>query len=185
MSRAVAGLDRTIFFILGLVLIALGLWPILVYFGVDFAEHLARWIDHDQWAAAPEQEWWVWALGIGAGVAALIALGLIWANLHMRRINKVDSDASTDDGSIVMHMNPITEAMVNSLEDNPYVVEASRKLAHDRKDPQLTVSVLAKAETPLSELTRIVDATESDFRAAFPASKLHTVYEVQYDRLTQ
>ena len=53
MSKALRGLDRTIFILLALVLIVLGIWPILMYFNVAFATELARWVQHDVWAGIP------------------------------------------------------------------------------------------------------------------------------------
>ena len=47
MSKALAGVDRTILAIVGVLLIALGAWPILIHFNVSFATYLATWVDHD------------------------------------------------------------------------------------------------------------------------------------------
>ena len=55
MSKALAGVDRTILAIVGVLLIALGAWPILIHFDVSFATYLATWVDHDTWAGLPEQ----------------------------------------------------------------------------------------------------------------------------------
>lgn len=41
MSKALRGIDRTIFILLALILIVLGVWPVLMYFNVEFANYLA------------------------------------------------------------------------------------------------------------------------------------------------
>ena len=64
MSKTLASVDRVILAVLGLVLIALGAWPILIHFDVGFATYLAEWVDHDTWAGLPEQSWWVYALSL-------------------------------------------------------------------------------------------------------------------------
>lgn len=43
MSKALRGTDSTIFIILSLILIVLGVWPVLMYFNVEFAGYLAEW----------------------------------------------------------------------------------------------------------------------------------------------
>ena len=45
MSRKLATFDRILLGLLGIILIALGVWPILIHFNVEFAKYLALWVD--------------------------------------------------------------------------------------------------------------------------------------------
>ena len=42
MSKKLATFDRILLGLLGIILIALGVWPILINFNVEFAEYLAE-----------------------------------------------------------------------------------------------------------------------------------------------
>ena len=88
MSKTLAGVDRLILALLGIVLIALGVWPILIHFNVEFATYLAKWVDHDTWAGLPHQSWWVYALGAATIVLALLGLWLIISNLRHHLIHR-------------------------------------------------------------------------------------------------
>ena len=57
MSRALATVDRLLFFLLGVILVVLGLWPILMHFDVSFANQAAEWVNHDVWGSLSEQSW--------------------------------------------------------------------------------------------------------------------------------
>ncbi|MFS0083471.1 hypothetical protein ACL1G9_13510 [Corynebacterium striatum] len=71
MSKGLAAFDRILLLIIAAILIVLGLWPILIHFEVPFALYLARWVDHDEWAALPQQGWWAAALGTATVVLAV------------------------------------------------------------------------------------------------------------------
>ncbi len=182
-SKKTAGFDRFIFILLGIILVALGSWPILLHFDVNFARHLELWVNHDAWATVPEQGWWPWALGGIAAVALIAGVWLIVANVRVRRINEVTSGASDDKGSIALQMAPLAAGMAASLQEHDFISEVDRKVAVDRGQPQLTLTITASPETPLVTLRQLVEETEADFRAAFPDSKLHTVYRVHYSKL--
>ena len=59
MSKKLATFDRILLGLLGIILIALGVWPILINFNVEFAEYLAEWVDHDTWRTLGDNNWWV------------------------------------------------------------------------------------------------------------------------------
>jgi hypothetical protein len=53
MSKGLATFERILFFVLGLILLLLGVWPILLHFDVPLAVEASRWVDHAAWAAVP------------------------------------------------------------------------------------------------------------------------------------
>lgn len=183
MSKVTAGVDRVLFFLLGIILVTLGLWPILIHFGVRCARYLALWVDHDAWARAPQAGWWLWTL-VGLTLALTAAgVWLIVENTKVRRILKVPSAASNEKGTVTLQMNVIADGIAKSLTEHEGVTAASRKVAVDRGRPQLTLSITATPETPWAQLRELIATTEADFRAAFPDSTLETVYKVEHDKL--
>ena len=77
MSRKLATFDRILLGLLGIILIALGVWPILIHFDVECAKYLALWVDHDTWKSLADNDWWVWAL---AGGSALLLICLLYTS---------------------------------------------------------------------------------------------------------
>lgn len=183
MSKALAGFDRALFAVLGLVLIALGLWPILIHLNVGFATYLASWIDHDAWAEAPAQRWWVWVLCALAIICTGGGIWLIFANTKVLRILKVPSAATNDEGAITIQLNAIADGIAKSLATREFIESAEATVAYDRGHPQLTLTITASAETPLTTICKLVAETETDYRAAFPDSEIETVYKTHYAKL--
>ena len=183
MSKTLAGVDRLILALLGIVLIALGVWPILIHFNVEFATYLAKWVDHDTWACLPEQSWWVYALAAATVVMALVGLWLIIANLRQRRFNTVHSDASNEDGSIKTSMNAIAGAVADTLATVDGVEKVSRLVAYDRARPTLQYEILADPETPILRIKDAIEVNDQDFRAAFPDADVDTTYKVHFTKV--
>ena len=104
MSRKLATFDRILLGLLGIILIALGVWPILIHFNVEFAKYLALWVDHDTWKSLADNDWWVWALAGGSALLLILGLWIVVANLRHRRFNNVESASSDDKGSITTSM---------------------------------------------------------------------------------
>lgn len=178
MSKGLAAFERVIFFIMGIVLIALGTWPILMHFDVPFATEAARWVDHDAWAAVPSTGWWPLAL-IGVAVLALfLGLWLLVANLHPHKLDRVESEASSDKGKITASMQGIADGIAQSLESQPGINKCTRKVALDRKRPTVTFTVTSAAELHPAELRQLINQTEQDFRYAFPDVDVDTVYKL-------
>ena len=100
MSRKLATFDRILLGLLGIILIALGVWPILIHFNVEFAKYLALWVDHDAWKTLADNDWWVWALAGGSALLLIVGLWLVVANLRHRRFNYGESAKSNYQGSI-------------------------------------------------------------------------------------
>lgn len=183
MSRALSVLDRIIFFLLSVILIALGLWPILIHFEVGFAQDLAEWVDHDVWAGVPEQSWWVWALGIGSAVCIILGMWWVVANLRQRRFNKVHSEASNEEGAIDTQMAAVSSAIAESIENHSGVEKVQRQVAYQRKRPTITYTITASPELPYSTLEQLAETNEEDFRAAFPDADVDTVYKLHYSKV--
>ena len=185
MSKALRGLDRTIFILLALVLIVLGIWPILMYFNVTFATELARWVQHDVWAGIPEQSWYIYVL-IATGIIALfLGLWLTITNVRSHRFNAVESAVSDDAGSVTTLFNSAGQGIAQSLAQQPGIQSAKSKVSVIEKQQTLTFTVLAQATTELTDVRRLVEETERDFRAAFPDAAVRTVYNLHFDKVSK
>lgn len=183
MSKSLAGVLRTLFALLGLVLIALGLWPVLIQLKVGGAEYLAAWIDHDYWATVPAQAWWPWALGAGAAACAALGLWLIIAPLRVRKINHMESAASNNDGKITLLLTPMMKGISAALRQHPQIVGAEHQLAFDRGRPQLTLTVTASPEFSWTDNVGLLEQLDRDLDAAFPDIEVDRVYKLYYQPL--
>src|SRR5699024_8973277 len=98
MSKALRGLDRTIFILLALVLIVLGVWPILMYFNVEFAAELARWVQHDGWASVPEHSWYIYVLISTWIIPQFFVSSLTYSYVRLHCFNAIETAISDDAG---------------------------------------------------------------------------------------
>ena len=183
MSKALAGVDRTILAIVGVLLIALGAWPILIHFNVSFATYLATWVDHDTWAGLPEQGWWPYALGLATIVCALAGLWLVISNLRHHRFSAVSSEQSNEEGAIKTEMSAIAGAVADTLAEVEGVEKVSRLVAYDRSRPTLQYEVLADPDTPILRIKDAIEVNDRDFRAAFPDVDVDTRYKVHFTKV--
>lgn len=183
MSKKLAALDRFLLGLLGFILIALGSWPILVHFGVSWAVYLAAWIDHDEWRSLPSAAWWPFALGTATVVLALCALWIIISNIRHHRFNTVTSTSSDHDGAIAISMPAVAGAVGATITQLSGVDKVEQLVAFDRGHRALQYTVVANPDTSLEAITEAIVDNESDFRAAFDASELDTVYKVHYTKV--
>lgn len=183
MSKKLATFDRILLGLLGIILIALGVWPILINFNVEFAEYLAEWVDHDTWRTLGENSWWVWVLAGASALLLIIGLWLIVVNLRHRRFNNVESAASNEEGAISASMNAIATAVAKDLDALEGVDRVERLVAYDRARPTLQYTVVANPDTPLERLTNAVETNERDFREAFPDADLDTSYKLHFTKV--
>lgn len=183
MSKALRGTDRTIFIILSLILIVLGVWPVLMYFNVEFAGYLAEWVQHDVWAGIPEQSWYVYAL-IAVGIVALFfGIWMAIANFRTHRFNSVEAAVSDDQGAVKTLFNQAAQGIAQAIAAEPGIESAKSKATVVDKQQTLTFTVLAKATTPLSDVRRLIEQYEADFRAAFPDADIATIYNLHFDKV--
>lgn len=183
MSKKLAAFDRILLGLLCIILIALGVWPILIKFNVEFAEYLAEWVDHDTWRTLSDNTWWVWALAGASTLLLIIGLWLVVVNLRQRRFNTVESAASNEQGAISASMNAIASAVAKDLDSLSGVERVDRLVAYDRARPTLQYTVVANPDTPLERLINAVETNERDFRDAFPDADLDTSYKLHFTKV--
>ena len=159
MGRAVLGLDRLAAFVVGLVLLVVGLAA---------AAWGAGWLVR-VWSAAPQQltlqtatdtfatSWWPWAAGIAGALFVLLALWWLLAHLPRRGVGELSLKGSGGSGRLTVDPAGVAATAADVLADTPGVRSASSRVLRDRG--QLVVAVKATVE-PDADLQRVVEATD-------------------------
>lgn len=179
MSTKLAGINRFFTFLIAVALIALGIFPLLLHLNVPQARTISDSISAEAIGSAPDQPWWPWALGLTTVIAAVLGIWVILANLNSRRFSRMESSASTDNGSIGLSIDSIADAVTEDLETIPEVTSVSSTVAYDRSRP--TVRYIIKADNTVSvpELKTRVERAESYFRDAVEDVDVDTVYQLK------
>lgn len=183
MSKLTAFIDRFIFFLLAIGLIVFGLWPVLVYFDVQFAKDLALWRDPQAWQQLPEQDWYeylLWGVLVGS---VIIGLWLIIINLRRRTFSRVDSSASDSAGNITMHIGHLAQTVTAQLETDSDITSAKHKVSIDRKRPTIEFTIHARPEVDLNKLNDMVESSEADLRDAIEDVDIDTVYRLHLNKV--
>ena len=137
------------------------------------------------WAGIPEQSWYIYVL-IATGIIALfLGLWLTITNVRSHRFNAVESAVSDDAGSVTTLFNSAGQGIAQSLAQQPGIQSAKSKVSVIEKQQTLTFTVLAQATTELTDVRRLVEETERDFREAFPDAAVRTVYNLHFDKVSK
>ncbi|MCZ9309437.1 alkaline shock response membrane anchor protein AmaP [Corynebacterium uberis] len=178
MSRGLAGLDRTVIFLLSLIAIAAGLWGIGVWANIDVANQIGQHIDAGQIKTFQDTVWYevtLWAVLI---LGVILGIWWILANLNPRGFNRVRSSASNHSGAIDLALQRIASAVDEHLEELPRVNRVNHKVAMDRSRPTIAWTVNAEATADLGQLRQAIEQSERDFRTAVRDVDVDTVYKL-------
>ncbi len=179
MSTKLAGINRFFTFLIAVVLIVLGIFPLLLHLNVKQAETISDSISPEALGSVPEQPWWPWALGVTTVIAAILGVWAILANLNSRRFSRMESSASTENGSIGLSLTSIADAVAEGLEDIPEVTSVSATVAYDRSRPTVRYIIKADNTVAVPELKSRVEDSEALFRTAVEDVDVDTVYQLK------
>lgn len=178
MTKRLALFNRLLFGILGLVLIALGLWAIFDAAGVSVAQELTSHLDRAFFASITETSWYKYA-AVALSLAMFIAgVTLITANLRQQKIAKVDLPSSDGTGKITAHLPSIAAAIADYLLEHDGVDKVSTRIARERGRSTATFTVEVNPTVGLEAPIRLLEAVEADFRDAIEGIDLDTVYKL-------
>lgn len=155
MSRVTAAWDRIATFVVGLVLLAVGVAAVIWYYRLvgGFPKML-----HARTATRiMAQGWWPWVAG--AGGVVLVLLGLRWLVSHVpQRHNKQLALTGSDrTGRLTADLSAVSQAAADTLADVPGVRSTGSAVHLDRGRRTLDITLTAE---PHAELGDVVDASE-------------------------
>lgn len=166
MSKQLAGWDRFLLILLGLVAIAGGVYGALVYFQVPQVMEFNAQFDARQLTDFAGTGWMDVILGVVTVLCVIIGLAYLISNLRTRRFNKRTSSASNEEGSIDLALARIAAAVSSQLSEVPRVNDTRHKVAMDRHRPTMQWTIRAEPTIDLNALRTHLATVEEDVRAA-------------------
>lgn len=166
MTRTLAGLDRLLAMLLGLVLLAVGVGAVIWQGG--WYHRAPRTLTAPWLSSATTASWWPWAAGIGGIV--LILLGLRWLVAHLphRRTSSVKLAGSDRTGNLTADLKAVAAAAATSLADTPGVRSTSGSASTDRGQPTLTLTATLEPTADLATVAAAAERTCAQLAAALP-----------------
>lgn len=185
MTKTLSFFNRLAVFLLGLLLILAGLFPIAEYWQIPYLVDAADFLDRTRLIDLAYQDYYITALIIGAIVAAILGLWILLANIRSRAFsNRGILPADPEHGETVINVQRVSEAACSSLEHANEIRRASSKVAMVGQRPTATFTVFANPEYPLEDAIRVIEAADQDFRMANHTMEIDTVWKLQLDRIT-
>ncbi|MDK8879404.1 hypothetical protein [Corynebacterium sp. MSK008] len=185
MTKTLSFFNRLAVFLLGLLLILAGLFPIAEYWQIPYLVDAADFLDRTRLIDLAYQDYYITALIIGAIVAAILGLWILLANIRSRAFsNRGILPADPEHGETVINVQRVSEAACSSLEHANEIRRASSKVAMVGQRPTATFTVFANPEYPLEDAIRVIEAADQDFRMANHTMEIDTVWKLHLDRIT-
>lgn len=171
MSRAVLVLDRVVAFVVGLVLLAVGVAAVLWWLGT-FASWPAR-LDTSGVRDLTGQTWWPWAIGL-VGVV-LILLGLRWLVGHLpaRGASQLKLPGSDASGRLVAQISPVARAAAEVFEQAPGVRSASATIREARGQLIVRLNATIEQQADLGAVAAAADQVSADLARVLQRDDIH------------
>lgn len=140
--------DRIVSFVVGLLLLAAGVFTVLVYYRVDFAADLLDRVDLSQVDNIISNQWYPALLIATTVLCVLLGLWLITANSRPYSASRLGTGATVG-GPIQVSVKAVLDAAAQSLESNPGIesVDTSAKQLNNRIRADIKL-LLAAGTTP-------------------------------------
>lgn len=184
MTKMLSFFNRLAVFLLGLLLILAGLFPIAEYWQIPYLVEAADFVDRTRLIDLGYQDHYITALIIGAIVAAILGLWILLANIRSRAFsNRGILPADPEHGETIINVQRVAEAACTSLEHANEIRRASCKVAMVGKRPTATFTVFANPEYPFDDAVRVIEAADQDFRMANHTMEIDTVWKLHLDRI--
>jgi len=184
MTKTLSFFNRLAVFLLGLLLILAGLFPIAEYWQIPYLVEAADFVDRTRLIDLGYQDHYITALIIGAIVAAILGLWILLANIRSRAFsNRGILPADPEHGETIINVQRVAEAACTSLEHANEIRRASCKVAMVGKRPTATFTVFVNPEYPFDDAVRVIEAADQDFRMANHTMEIDTVWKLHLDRI--
>lgn len=178
MSRALAGLDRVIIALIGLLLLAVGVWAVAFAADVPAAHRIGDWYDPVALESFLGSRWYPVALVALAVVLIVLVPWWIVANLRPRAFNRMTAGGA-DRGTITVATTKVADATADTLKNLEQVKSVQRTTRMDRRRPTMTWTVVADPRINLPKLTEGIEQAERDVRGALPDLDVDTRFLVE------
>jgi len=166
MSRTLAGLDRLLALLLGLILLAVGVGAIIWQGG--WYHRAPRTLSVPWLSSATTASWWPWATGIGGIILILAALRWLVAHLPHRRSPAVTLAGSDRTGQLTADLSALAAASATVLADTPGVRSTSGTAITDRGQPTLRLTATLEPTADLATVTTAADRIGTQLATALP-----------------
>ena len=184
MTKTLSFFNRLAVFLLGLLLILAGLFPIAASWHTPYLVEAADFVERTRLIDLGYQDHYITALIIGAIVAAILGLWILLANIRSRAFsNRGILPADPEHGETIINVQRVSEAACTSLEHANEIRRASCKVAMVGKRPTATFTVFANPEYPFDDAVRVIEAADQDFRMANHTMEIDTVWKLHLDRI--
>lgn len=180
MNRGVAGLDRLISAIIGLVLLAGGLLVIGWWADIAVVRTLFTHADPGWYARAPEQGWWSWALFVATVAGLVLGAWLLLANLRPNRAGDVELPVDGAVGTATVGATTLANAVATSLAEHPEIASTRGNATLENGVRTLRITLSAKPDVSLEHLRRLAEPTLADIERAVEGAPVAVRFYVEF-----
>lgn len=156
MSRLTLAVDRIVTLLIGLVILATGLYALLWWQGrlTNMPARVHTSVLNDVTAHA----WWPWAVGVGGVI--LVAIGLRWLAAHLprRSLPAFRLPGSAARGRLEIESSAVADAAARELSAMPGVRSVRARLVQDRGQDVLSIRGQIDSDADLVALGHAADA---------------------------
>ncbi|PWJ52796.1 hypothetical protein SAMN06264364_11748 [Quadrisphaera granulorum] len=175
MSRTVAGFDRLVVFVLGLVLVvggaATGAWALNLLDDVGLpASSVPQQISTGPVTDAAGQPWWAYATAAGAVVLGLLGLWWLLAHIPHRGADALRLPGSSAAGALALDGDAAVAVAAQVIAEVPGVRSASGRMVSERGQLIAEMNVVADPEVDLVELDAAVVEVSRDLATVLSRS---------------
>lgn len=182
MRKSAVVIDRVIAALLGLALLALGIWGLTAVFGIEPLATWASGVDPGAGVRMSRADWYGGALVATVLVFVLAALWLIGLNLSRRTAGATVDESSGDAGEVRFHVGDVATAVGKHIATHDGVRRARARTRMKGDAPAITVIVETEYDADLHMIYRLCEDSERDLRAAVPVDGLRIRFLVHVDR---
>ena len=160
MSRAVIVIDRIAILLVGLVLLAGGVYALGWWYGdvVDLPERLQSTTVE----SITEQRWWPLALGLSGIVLVIVGLRWLGAHIPNRATPTLRMSGSDSTGKLTVSSQAVADAAASEFKQTVGVDSVRARLIRDRGQTVLTMRGMISADADLSVVGRAADSLSSN-----------------------
>lgn len=159
-----------------------GVWGIGLALHLSLAEKLGEYADTHFWATLTDKTWYPTALGIVSTVLILLGLWLWWLIIDRRRVTKVETKESADNGRVIVRLDDIASAVSQDLTRYENIDDCTYRSEVDRGTKVLTVTLRCSPNVDLDTVRSTCREAASDIVAALPKEDVETRFLVHLNR---